>query len=163
MSNHENLLSELDRMWERCLTRRVHLLSGTPLWHAGSIGPAKPVVNAVLFLTKNRERQADHDEKALANSQQDGFVSYRTEFRLVRELELAFFNRLNLSSLVSRYCDSHFMVMKQGLADWLALNALDGIISLNGDVDEVLIGRPEADLRIHEHVALEHLSAHSPC
>lgn len=156
MSNHDNLLSELDRMWERCLTRRVHLLSGTPLWHAGSIGPEKPVVNAVLFLSKNRERQAAHDERAIANSQQDGLVSYRTEFRLVRELELAFFNRLNLSSLVSRYCDSDLELMKQILADWLALNSLDGMISFNGDLDEVLIVRPEADLRIHEHVALEH-------
>ncbi|MFN7816286.1 MAG: hypothetical protein ACK5OQ_08550, partial [Burkholderiales bacterium] len=72
----------------------------------------------------------------------------------VRELRLADFGKASMGNFTEKFCNAEHDLMKRAVLAWIRRRGFDGIVSINGGADEVVISRPVADL---EQIAEEQL------
>lgn len=147
----------LDAAWKQNNSAKITLPIRTKLWHGGIVGPNNPATNTeVLWTTRNEEHKHCYNDFALVGAKYIGVNAYLSEFETNKELLLADFNCYSLSEFTMEFCNGHHHLMKQALMAWLKTKPqLQGIVAINGGVDEVVISRPEQDLNIIQHIPLQ--------
>lgn len=141
-------LAALDATWFGNSRRTRLLQQGTRLWHGGVIGPNWPLDNRKgLWTTMNDHKKDRYNGWARDDAARYCLAPYLLEFETRRALRLADLNRHSMKQFTDNFCNGQHDLMKSTVLAWIANHGLDGIVSINGDDDEVVICYPVADLK----------------
>jgi hypothetical protein len=145
----------IDVIWSENGSGVIRLPKGTSLWHAGLVGPQQPLNDERgLWLTNESSLRHNYSECAGQYARQIGAAAFLREFQTVRELRLADFGKASMGNFTEKFCNAEHDLMKRAVLAWIRRRGFDGIVSINGGADEVVISRPVADL---EQIAEEQL------
>lgn len=146
----------LDAAWALSGSKKTMLPIGTKLWHGGIVGPKNPATNLRgIWTTRNQDNKNWYDAWALDEAKKAGLHAYVTEFETNKDILIIDLNRYPLNPFTLGLCGGHHNVMKQEIMNWLkAKQGIGGIVAINGDQDEVVIGFPEDHLKVVQHVQI---------
>lgn len=98
-------------------------------------------------MTIDNSKKGHYNGWAKADAVRSGKTPFLREFEAVKDLRLAHFNRVSLKQFTEDLCKGQHDLMKSAVIAWIGSHGLDGIISINGNDDEVVVCRPVDDLR----------------
>ena len=102
----------------------------------------------------NRRKKDYYNGLAKGDAERCGKTPFLQEFETARDLRLAHFNRASMAQFTVSHCDCDHDRMKSLVVTWIGKRDLDGIISINGDDDEVVVCRPVIELKQVAETAL---------
>ncbi|MDT8992700.1 hypothetical protein RQP54_17645 [Curvibacter sp. APW13] len=127
----------------------VTLGPGTLIWHEGIIASATDIIDEkALWCTRNQAKATRYAIIAKEWAQTNNCSAHRLCLRVRRPLKMADFDGASMNDFTLRYCDVNHGKMKAALRAWCLQHALDGVVNVGGDADEVVICRPATELDI---------------
>jgi hypothetical protein len=149
-------ISALTTIWQKNQGGIQIVSSGMPLWHCGHIACLADVNDGLaLWTTRSEEKKRVYESSARQNVPFIYPTAALLSLKLKHNIRVANFNEASLLAFTIDYCGFSHDRMKQALRQWCQVNSIDGIVSLNGDADEVVVINPTKNL---EFVHIEKLS-----
>lgn len=148
-------LNALSAIWQEYGSLRGSLPQGTALWHCGHI-PNRAAIDdgRMLWTTCNSVKGSLYGPTALSAVPFLNAPAFKLALVALRDLNVADFASASLGDFTYRLCNAQHDGMKQALRAWCGANGFDGVVSINGDADEVAVVKPRTDLDVLNALAL---------
>jgi len=143
--------STLDSIWREHGAICTEIPSGSFLWHCGNINKFDEISNDRMLWTTRNEKKKSFYLSYGRDSNGNSISLSLLEFKTTKTLKLANFNKVSiLSALGNFFPPFDHPAISSALRDWCVANTFDGAVSINSEVDEVVICNPRDSLVINQ-------------